>query len=339
MNETYSAASSRYDEDVMSYERCGKSGVLLPRLSLGFWHNFGSVDPFERSRQITRYAFDHGIVHWDFANNYGPRYGSAEETLGRLMDLDFRPYRDELFISTKAGYDMWQGPYGNWGSRKYLMASLDQSLQRMHLDYVDLFYSHRYDPETPIEETMQALIDLVKQGKALYVGISKYPADKQAEAYAILQEAKVPCLLSQYRCSIFDQKAKHTNFENAQQAGSGIICFSPLAQGLLSGKYNQGIPADSRVAKGSVFLQASHLTQERIEAAKKLDELAQKRQQTLAQMSLAWVLNDERVTSVIIGTSSPQQLMSNLKALQNLLFTEEELQIIDVIADNPLISF
>jgi len=323
----------------MIYRRCGHSGIKLPVLSLGLWHNFGDIDSYDVAHDMVLTAFEQGICHFDLANNYGPPPGSAERNFGRILSSDLKTHRDELFISSKAGHDMWEGVYGTGSSRKNIIASCDQSLQRTGLDYFDIFYSHRYDPETPIEETMQALIDLVKQGKALYVGISKYPADKQAEAYAILQEAKVPCLLSQYRCSIFDQKAKHTNFENAQQAGSGIICFSPLAQGLLSGKYNQGIPADSRVAKGSVFLQASHLTQERIEAAKKLDELAQKRQQTLAQMSLAWVLNDERVTSVIIGTSSPQQLMSNLKALQNLSFTEEELQIIDVIADNPLISF
>ena len=323
----------------MIYRRCGHSGIKLPVLSLGLWHNFGDIDSYDVAHDMVLTAFEQGICHFDLANNYGPPPGSAERNFGRILSSDLKTHRDELFISSKAGHDMWEGVYGTGCSRKNIIASCDQSLQRTGLDYFDIFYSHRYDPETPIEETMQALIDLVKQGKALYVGISKYPADKQAEAYAILQEAKVPCLLSQYRCSIFDQKAKHTNFESAQQAGSGIICFSPLAQGLLSGKYNQGIPADSRVAKGSVFLQASHLTKERIEAAKKLDELAQKRQQTLAQMSLAWVLNDERVTSVIIGTSSPQQLMSNLKALQNLSFTEEELQIIDVIADNPLISF
>ncbi len=323
----------------MIYRRCGHSGIKLPVLSLGLWHNFGDIDSYDVAHDMVLTAFEQGICHFDLANNYGPPPGSAERNFGRILSSDLKTHRDELFISSKAGHDMWVGVYGTGSSRKNIIASCDQSLQRTGLDYFDIFYSHRYDPETPIEETMQALIDLVKQGKALYVGISKYPADKQAEAYALLQEAKVPCLLSQYRCSIFDQKAKHTNFESAQQAGSGIICFSPLAQGLLSGKYNQGIPADSRVAKGSVFLQASHLTKERIEAAKKLDELAQKRQQTLAQMSLAWVLNDERVTSVIIGTSSPQQLMSNLKALQNLSFTEEELQIIDVIADNPLISF
>lgn len=323
----------------MIYRRCGHSGIKLPVLSLGLWHNFGDIDSYDVAHDMVLTAFEQGICHFDLANNYGPPPGSAERNFGRILSSDLKTHRDELFISSKAGHDMWEGVYGTGSSRKNIIASCDQSLQRTGLDYFDIFYSHRYDPETPIEETMQALIDLVKQGKALYVGISKYPADKQAEAYAILQEAKVPCLLSQYRCSIFDQKAKHTNFDGAQQAGSGIICFSPLAQGLLSGKYNKGIPADSRVAKGSVFLQASHLTKERIEAAKKLDELAQKRQQTLAQMSLAWVLNDERVTSVIIGTSSPQQLMSNLKALQNLSFTEEELQIIDVIADNPLISF
>ena len=323
----------------MIYRSCGHSGIKLPALSLGLWHNFGDVDSFDVAREMVLTAYEQGICHFDLANNYGPPPGSAERNFGRILKSDLKPHRDELFISSKAGHDMWEGVYGTGCSRKNIIASCNQSLQRTGLDYFDVFYSHRYDPETPIEETMQALIDLVRQGKALYVGISKYPADKQAEAYAILQEAKVPCLLSQYRCSIFDQKAKHNHFDCASQAGSGIICFSPLAQGLLSGKYNQGIPADSRVAKGSIFLQPSHLTKERIEAAQKLDEMAKNRQQTLAQMSLAWVLNDERVTSVIIGTSSTQQLMSNLEAIKHLSFDREELQKIDEIVANPLISF
>ena len=323
----------------MMYKRCGHSGIKLPLLSLGLWHNFGDVDSYDVAREMVLTAFDQGICHFDLANNYGPPPGCAERTFGRILSNDLKTHRDELFISSKAGHDMWEGVYGTGSSRKNIIASCDQSLQRTGLDYFDVFYSHCYDQETPIEETMQALIDLVRQGKALYVGISKYPKDKQAEAYAILQAAKVPCLLSQYRCSIFDQKAKHNNFDCAVQAGSGIICFSPLAQGLLSGKYNQGIPADSRVAKGSVFLQSSHLTKERIEAARKLDEMANNRQQTLAQMSLAWVLNDERVTSLIIGTSSTQQLMSNLEALKHLSFDKEELQKIDEIVENPLISF
>ena len=323
----------------MIYRRCGHSGIKLPAISLGLWHNFGDVDSYDVAREMVLTAFEQGICHFDLANNYGPPPGSAERNFGRILSSDLKAHRDELFISSKAGHEMWDGVYGTGSSRKNIIASCNQSLQRTGLDYFDIFYSHRYDPETPIEETMQALIDLFRQGKTLYVGISKYPVDKQAEAYSILKEAKVPCLLSQYRCSIFDQKAKQVNFDCAQQAGSGIICFSPLAQGLLSGKYNQGIPADSRVAKGSVFLQASHLTKERIEAAQKLDEMAQKRQQTLAQMSLAWVLNDNRVTSVILGTSSPQQLTSNLEALNNLLFDHEELQTINEIIDNPLISF
>ena len=323
----------------MIYRRCGHSGIKLPVFSLGLWHNFGDVDAFDVAREMVLTAFEQGICHFDLANNYGPPPGSAERNFGRILSNDLKHHRDELFISSKAGHDMWEGVYGTGSSRKNIIASCDQSLQRTGLEYFDVFYSHRYDPETPIEETMQALIDLVRQGKALYVGISKYPSDKQAEAYAILHEAKVPCLLSQYKYSIFDQKAKSDNFDCACEAGSGIICFSPLAQGLLSGKYNQGIPADSRVAKGSVFLQASHLTKERIEAARKLDEIAQNRQQTLAQMSLAWVLNDKRVTSVIIGTSSTQQLHSNLEALKHLSFDKEELQKIDKIVENPIISF
>ena len=323
MNETYSAASSRYDEDVMSYERCGKSGVLLPRLSLGFWHNFGSVDPFERSRQITRYAFDHGIVHWDFANNYGPRYGSAEETLGRLMDLDFRPYRDELFISTKAGYDMWQGPYGNWGSRKYLMASLDQSLQRMHLDYVDLFYSHRYDPETPVEETLQALVDIVRSGKALYVGISNWPLLVTRVAYDYLEKHDVHLLIYQGKLNMLSRGPQDEGIlDFCVEKGVGFISFSPLAQGLLTDRYlpieqtqNYQIPVDSRMAKGK-FLKESMLTPELLNKLHRWNDEALGKGQTLAEYALRWVLQQRGVTSVLVGASSISQLEKNCRCIK-----------------------
>ena len=323
MNETYSAASSRYDEDVMSYERCGKSGVLLPRLSLGFWHNFGSVDPFERSRQITRYAFDHGIVHWDFANNYGPRYGSAEETLGRLMDLDFRPYRDELFISTKAGYDMWQGPYGNWGSRKYLMASLDQSLQRMHLDYVDLFYSHRYDPETPVEETLQALVDIVRSGKALYVGISNWPLLVTRVAYDYLEKHDVHLLIYQGKLNMLSRGPQDEGIlDFCVEKGVGFISFSPLAQGLLTDRYlpreqtqDYQIPADSRMAKGK-FLKESMLTPELLNKLHRWNDEALGKGQTLAEYALRWVLQQRGVTSVLVGASSVSQLEKNCRCIK-----------------------
>lgn len=318
MNETYSAAPSRYNEDVMSYERCGKSGVLLPRLSLGFWHNFGSVDPFERSREITRYAFDHGIVHWDFANNYGPRYGSAEETLGRLMDLDFRPYRDELFISTKAGFDMWQGPYGNWGSRKYLMASLDQSLQRMHLDYVDLFYSHRYDPETPLEETLQTLVDIVRSGKALYVGISNWPLHATRVAYDYLQKHDVHLLIYQGKLNMLSREPQDEGIlDFCAEKGVGFISFSPLAQGLLTDRYlpkeqtqDYQIPADSRMAKGK-FLKESMLTPELLNKLRSWNDEALGKGQSLAEYALRWVLQQRGVTSVLVGASSVSQLEKN----------------------------
>lgn len=323
MNETYSAAPSRYNEDVMSYERCGKSGVLLPRLSLGFWHNFGSVDPFERSREITRYAFDHGIVHWDFANNYGPRYGSAEETLGRLMDLDFRPYRDELFISTKAGFDMWQGPYGNWGSRKYLMASLDQSLQRMHLDYVDLFYSHRYDPETPLEETLQALVDIVRSGKALYVGISNWPLHATRVAYDYLQKHDVHLLIYQGKLNMLSREPQDEGIlDFCAEKGVGFISFSPLAQGLLTDRYlpkeqtqDYQIPADSRMAKGK-FLKESMLTPELLNKLRGWNDEALGKGQSLAEYALRWVLQQRGVTSVLVGASSVSQLEKNCLCLK-----------------------
>ena len=310
----YIANESRY-ENGMKYERCGRSGVLLPKVSLGFWHNFGSVDPYERSRDITRYAFDHGITHFDLANNYGPVYGSAEETLGRLMDEDFRPYRDELFISTKAGYDMWPGPYGEWGSRKYLMASLDQSLKRMHLDYVDLFYSHRYDPQTPLEETLQALVDVVRQGKALYVGISRWPLEATRFAYQYLKERDVPLLIYQGRLNMLDREPQDEGIlDFCAEAGVGFISFSPLAQGLLTDRYLQGVPQDSRMSKG-VFLKEDMLTPELLAQLQAWNSEAASKGQTLAEMALAWVLRQQAVTSVLVGASSVAQLEKNLKCL------------------------
>ena len=312
--EKYFADPLRYDGG-MKYERCGRSGVMLPRVSLGFWHNFGGVDSYERSREITRYAFDHGITHFDLANNYGPPYGSAEETMGRLMDDDFRPYRDELFISTKAGYDMWPGPYGNWGSRKYLMASLDQSLQRMHLDYVDLFYSHRYDPETPLEETLQALVDVVRAGKALYVGISRWPLEATRFAFQYLKERDVPCLIYQGRLNLLDREPqKEGILELCHEQGVGFISFSPLAQGLLTDRYLNGIPEDSRMAKGK-FLKQSMLTDELLQRLQRYDAAAQQRGESLAEMALAWILAQRGVTSVLVGASSAAQLKKNLKCV------------------------
>ncbi len=319
--EKYLADASRYDNG-MKFERCGRSGVLLPKVSLGFWHNFGSVDPYERSREITRYAFDHGVVHFDLANNYGPAYGSAEETMGLLMDDDFRPYRDELFISTKAGYDMWPGPYGNWGSRKYLMASLDQSLQRMHLDYVDLFYSHRYDPETPLEETLQALVDVVRQGKALYVGISRWPLEATRTAYEYLKAHDVPLLIYQGRLNLLDREPQEDGIlDFCADHGVGFISFSPLAQGLLTDRYLNGIPEESRMAKGK-FLKESMLTPELLARLRQLNEEAAQRGETLAEMALAWILAQRGVTSVLVGASSTRQLERNLKCVNAAPFEE-----------------
>ena len=315
MKEVYSANSQRY-ENGMEYERCGRSGVLLPKVSLGFWHNFGGVDSYDRSREITRYAFDHGITHFDLANNYGPPYGSAEETLGRLMDEDFRPYRDELFISTKAGYDMWPGPYGNWGSRKYLMASLDQSLQRMNLDYVDLFYSHRYDPETPLEETLQALVDIVRQGKALYVGISRWPLEATRFAAQYLKARDVPLLIYQGRLNMLDRAPMEEGIlDFCAEEGIGFISFSPLAQGLLTDRYLNGIPEDSRMSKGK-FLKESMLTPQLLAQLQRWNEQAQERGMTLAEMALTWILQQQAVTSVLIGASSTDQLAKNLRCLK-----------------------
>ena len=314
MKEMYTANENRYDNG-MKYERCGRSGVLLPKVSLGFWHNFGSVDPYERSREITHYAFDHGITHFDLANNYGPVYGSAEETMGRLMDDDFRPYRDELFISTKAGYDMWPGPYGEWGSRKYLMASLDQSLKRMHLDYVDLFYSHRFDPDTPMEETLQALVDIVRQGKALYVGISRWPLEATRFAYQYLKERDVPLLIYQGRLNMLDREPLEEGIlDFCVEAGVGFISFSPLAQGLLTDRYLKGIPEDSRMSKG-VFLKQNMLTTELLSQLQAYNSEAESQGKTLAEMALAWILRQHGVTSVLVGASSTAQLAKNLKCL------------------------
>ena len=323
----------------MIYKYCGHSGIQLPVLSLGLWHNFGSVDDFSVATQMVVKAFEAGICHFDLANNYGPVPGSAEENFERILKNQLASHRDEMFISSKAGHDMWPGVYGTGSSRKNLIASCDQSLKRTGLEYFDIFYSHRYDGVTPIEETMQALIDLVRQGKALYVGISKYPPELQQRCYDILKEAHVPCLLSQYRCSMFDPKAKNNNFQIAADNGSGIICFSPLAQGLLTGKYNNGIPEGSRAARSTGFLQLSQVTEERVEAVKKLAVIAEERKQSIAQMALAWVLADKRVTSCIIGTSSVAQLENNLATLDNLSFSEEELERIDSIINNPNLYF
>jgi len=314
--EKYTASANRYDNETMGYNRCGRSGVLLPKVSLGFWHNFGAVDDYNNCKAIARYAFDNGITHFDLANNYGPPYGSAEETMGRLMDEDFRPYRDELFISTKAGYDMWDGPYGNWGSRKYLMASLDQSLKRMHLDYVDLFYSHRYDPETPLEETLQALVDIVRAGKALYVGISRWPLEATRFAFQYLKERDVPCLIYQGRLNMLDRAPQQEGIlDLCQQEGVGFISFSPLAQGLLTDRYLNGIPEGSRMTRGK-FLKEEMLTNELLEKLRLWNSEAQQQGMTLAERALRWILEQKGVTSVLIGASSTAQLDRNLKCVR-----------------------
>ena len=314
MRKKYLADESRYTNG-MEFERCGRSGVLLPKVSLGFWHNFGSVDPYERSREITHYAFDHGITHFDLANNYGPVYGSAEETMGRLMDEDFRPYRDELFISTKAGYDMWPGPYGDWGSRKYLMASLDQSLKRMKIDYVDLFYSHRYDPNTPLEETLQALVDIVRQGKALYVGISNWPLEPLKFGYEYLKAHDVPLLIYQGRLNMLNREPMDEGIlDFCADNGVGFIAFSPLAQGLLTDRYLNGIPQDSRMSKGK-FLREEMLTPELLAKLHYYHDVAEGRNETLAEMALAWILHQRGVTSVLVGASSTAQLEKNLRCV------------------------
>ncbi|MBR3287220.1 MAG: L-glyceraldehyde 3-phosphate reductase [Bacteroidales bacterium] len=329
MQKTYVPAENRYDE--MTYNRCGRSGVLLPKISLGIWHNFGGVDVYENYRSILWYAFDHGITHIDAANNYGPPYGSAEANLGRILSTDFKAYRDELFISSKAGYDMWPGPYGNWGSRKYLLSSLDQSLKRMNLEYVDVFYSHRPDPNTPLEETMGALDAAVRQGKALYAGISNYPHELTRKASQILRQMGTPCLIHQARYSMFDRWVEGGLLDVLEEEGIGCIVFSPLAQGLLTNKYLNGIPEGSRAAKANTHLDSSAVTPEKVAKARKLNELALQRGQSLAQMALAWLLKDRRVTSVLVGASSVNQLQDNLKTLNRTDFTEEELKAIEQI--------
>ena len=324
----YKASEDRYT-DGMKYRRCGKSGIILPEISLGLWQNFGDTAPLERSREMLLHAFDKGICHFDLANNYGPSYGSAESTFGVVMQSDLRPYRDELFISTKAGYDMWPGPYGDLGSRKYLISSLDQSLKRMKLDYVDVFYSHRFDPETPLQETMQALVDIVRSGKALYAGISNYPHDAAEFAYKYLADHDVPCLLHQVKYNMMHRIPETDDLlEQAKAAGSGLIAFSPLAQGVLTGRYLNGIPKDSRAAR-DFSLKSASITPDLVDRLQKLNALAAERGQSLAQMALAWNLKDDLVTSVIIGASSVTQIDDNLKAIENKVFSNEELKLID----------
>jgi L-glyceraldehyde 3-phosphate reductase len=330
MNDSYAPNPNRY-ADGINYRRAGQSGVLLPEISLGLWHNFGHVDSLANAQAMIHYAFDHGITHFDLANNYGPPEGSAEENFGRIMKRSLAAYRDELFISTKAGHEMWKGPYGDWGSRKSLMSSLDQSLRRMQLDYVDIFYSHRYDPVTPLEETMQALVDIVRQGKALYVGISKYPREAAKKAYQYLEEHDVHCLLYQgkYNMLTLDVE-KEGILKQAQQNGTGFIAFSPLAQGLLTNRYLNGIPTDSRMAK-SHFLKEDVLTPEMLARLQALNSIAKERGQTLAEMALAWLLNQEAVTSVIVGASSTSQLADNLKATENSTFDDDEIRAIQAL--------
>lgn len=328
---TYIADKTRYE--TMRYNRCGKSGLLLPLLSLGFWHNFGSDDDYENMKAMCFTAFDHGITHFDLANNYGSEYGAAEKNLGRIMKDELHAYRDELLISTKAGYDMWDGPYGNWGSRKYLIASLDQSLQRMGLDYVDIFYHHRMDPHTPLDETMLALSRIVESGKALYVGLSNYDGPTMKRAAAILEELHCPFIINQNRYSIFDRAIENNGLkQQAKESGKGIIAFSPLAQGMLTDKYIYGIPADSRVARDGRYLHKSDITEDKIEKIVQLNYLAQERGQTLAQMALSWVLKDDEVTSVLIGASKPEQILENLKIIGAPEFTQNEIQRIEVIS-------
>ena len=329
INPVYRAAEGRYEE--MEYRRSGRSGIRLPEISLGLWQNFGDTAPLARSREMLLHAFDNGICHIDLANNYGPSYGSAEATFGKVMESDLRPYRDELFISTKAGWDMWPGPYGDLGSRKYLISSLDQSLKRMKLDYVDIFYSHRYDPDTPLEETLQTLVDIVRSGKALYAGISNYPYEAAEFAYKYLAERDVRCLLHQCKYNIFDREPETNGLlRQAKEAGSGFIAFSPLCQGLLTDRYLNGIPDNSRAAK-DFSLKQNRITPELLGKIRDLNNIAAERGQTLAQMALAWDLKDDLVTSVIIGASSMEQLQSNLQAIKNTDFSQEELAAIDEI--------
>lgn len=324
---SYEPAAERYEQ--MRYKYCGNSGLQLPQISLGLWHNFGSVDDFSVATDIVKFAFDHGITHFDLANNYGPEPGSAERNFGRILKANFHGYRDEMIVSSKAGHEMWAGPYGGNSSRKNLMASVNQSLRRTGLDYFDIFYTHRYDGVTPVEETVQALIDIVRQGKSLYVGISKYPPRQARMAYELLRQAGVPCLVSQYRYNLFDRGVETESLPLAAEFGSGFVAFSPLAQGLLTDKYLHGIPENSRAARTSGFLQRSQVTPEKVEAARQLNVIARRRGQTLAEMSLSWVLRDSRITSVIVGASTVSQLADNLKALNHPDFTVDELAAIE----------
>ena len=324
----YTPAKERYN--IMEYNRCGRSGLLLPKISLGLWHKFGDASDYENMRQLCFTAFDNGITQFDLANNYGPAYGSAEKNFGRILKEDLMPYRDELIITTKAGFDMWEGPYGNWGSRKYLLASLDQSLKRMGLDYVDIFYHHRMDPETPLEETMGALATAVCQGKALYVGLSNYDGETLEQAAAILKDLKCPFVINQNCYSIFDRTVEKNGLKDMTgNLKKGLITFSPLAQGQLTDRYLNGIPEDSRIRKDGRFLKESILTAERMEQIRKLNELAAQRGEKLADMALAWLLQKKEVTSVLIGASKTQQILDNIKAIHSAPFTEEELQKID----------
>jgi len=325
----YTAKEDRYEK--MQYLRCGKSGIMMPRVALGLWHNFGSVDSYENQKALIHEAFDKGITHFDLANNYGPVYGSAEENFGRIMESDMGPYRDEMLISTKAGYDMWPGPYGNWGSRKYLMSSLDQSLKRMKLDYVDIFYHHRPDPDTPLEETMGALTDIVRQGKALYVGLSNYKSEDTKKAAKILKENGTPLLIHQPRYSMLDRWVEEDGLlDTLEEVGAGCICFSPLAQGLLTNKYLHGIPEGSRATRNH-FLKESRITPELVAQVSRLNEVAEGRGQTLAEMALSWVLRKNRVTTVLIGASKIEQIDDNVKIVEKLDFKEEELVLIEQI--------
>lgn len=326
----YQAAEDRYEK--MQYKRCGRSGILLPRISLGLWQNFGLEKPLSEQREILLSAFDLGVTHFDLANNYGfPAGGKAEENFGEILKSDLGRYRDELFISTKAGYDMWPGPYGNWGSRKYLMASLDQSLKRMGLPYVDVFYHHRPDPETPLEETMGALADIVKQGKALYAGISNYPDSQAKEALKLLKSMGVPCLIEQPRYNMFERTPEEGLFRTLEEHGAGCICYSPLAQGALTDKYLNGIPEGSRASRKGTTVGERYLSEEKLLKIRQLNELAVKRGQSLAQMALAWVLRERVVTSVLVGASSVRQLKDNIACLEKLEFSPEELEEIDAI--------
>ncbi len=326
---SYTPAPDRYQS--IAYRRCGRSGLKLPPISLGLWHNFGHVDVLENCRQLLHLAFDSGITHFDLANNYGPPPGSAEENFGRILRQDFQGYRDQMIISTKAGYYMWEGPYGDWGSKKYLVSSLDQSLQRMGLSYVDIFYHHRPDPDTPLEETMTALDLIVRQGKALYVGLSNYPVEEATKALQMLRELGTPCLIHQPKYSMFERWVEGGLLDLLEKEGVGCIPFSPLAQGLLTDKYLEGIPADSRAAKPHGFLKANQVTEDKLNKIRQLHAIARQRDQTLAQMALAWLLKDPRVTSVLMGVSKPAQLSDALQCLTNTRFSEEELSRIETI--------